>query len=54
MWLNKNVATINVLLKILDIMSFRFKIGEITLCPPVVCPKNIFPICGLKTGTLPT
>ena len=29
-------------------------LGEITLCPPLICPKNTLPISGLKIGTLST
>ena len=32
-------------------MSTLF-LEKITLCPPVVCPKNTLPTCGLKIGTL--
>ena len=35
------------------IENFNF-FWEITLCPPVVFPKNTLPTCGLKIGTLPT
>jgi len=34
-------------------MSTLF-LEKITLCPPVVCPKNILPIYDLKIGTLST
>ena len=31
-----------------DKIKKKKKKGQITLCPPVVCPKNILPIWGLK------
>ena len=37
----------------LPISSIKKNIGKITLYSPVICLKNILPICGLKIDTLP-
>jgi len=50
MWLNRNVATINVTLKILDITSLRSYIYKINLDLEYVLSTQtyIFPLCKCK------